>query len=1102
MQELRLVVLSVAILLVMFFLLILSKGQSPPNHLLLNALTAEEFSRRLEIERPLAERIVQWRTAQGKFLYTDQILEIRLFTKSDAERLAGAWAEAGLEPQEATVDQIAKSLKVPKAFGERIVAYLRGIVHTPRPSDSWEDRRLQALRFLSSIPLLDSVRVRPLLAYAFVREAREASALFVGNGFLLLLVVFLAPPLMRFKLKGDPYLLILGLLISGMGMFLLYSIKDPLKDAASYLNHLQGIFISLPVFLVAGSLRAEARNHLRRYQYIWGLSAILLMLALFLFGTGPSGVRLTLFRFQPVEIIKILLLLFLASYLAERGESIADSSSRWRGEGKAKLLSKLQLPRREDVAPLSVMYGLALLLFLIVKDMGPGLVLFTTFIALLYLQTGRSSFLWVGGAMLVLGGFVAYEFHLGVFGTRVDMWLNPFANPHPNGMQLAQGYWGMATGGFEGSGLGLGLPTSIPRSGSDLAFASWAEETGWIGALFLLALYSLLIWRGLRISLRARTNFDRALGFGFTLLLGLQTLVIVGGVVGLLPLSGISLPFLSYGNSAMVAHFFLLGVLRGISATQGSGELAVPTAVERCTNRFAWGFVALLFGVVGVLRLGVLQWVKGTDFATQTIRTPDADGTTRPHVNPRLLALERAIGRGTIFDRNGKVLATSRAKEIEASCPDAEVAMRLVRAKARYYPYGEWTAHLVGYLEGSAGGSAGFEKTYDNDLRGFANYADLLKDYRSRNLPGYRARVGHDVVLTLDAELQKQIAQAMRETTQKLHDKRTGKKKNRAAFVLLEPATGEVLACLSTPSFDPNGLTQDQVHEFTTGDEAKEDSRLFNRAVAGLYPPGSTFKVATTLAALESGIDPLQFRVACNQIAPSIRWRENGTTYLRRNTRDDKGDPSFGTIALPTAFRVSSNIYFAHLAVELGAERFWKVVHDQLHFRYAPTSSSFEADLPDLGYGQGRMVATPLEMARLAGTVANDGKMMEPHFVKRLRAESKKEEKVITDVQPQELGTPLSKANAQKLKSYMRDVVARGTAKGVFSDLPFEVAGKTGTAQTERGDREPHSWFIGFAPAIEGETVPRFAFACVVENGGYGKRVAAVICRDALRLLK
>ncbi len=1100
--EAQITLLAVTLLIVMLILVQLAKVVPNPKHaLLLNEAKTEQFAKQFDIEKPLASRITEWREGQGQFQYTDQLTEIRLFSKLEAERVSKAWADTGKPLEGATSEVYAKVLGIPLALGERIFAFQTNRNIPVLSADTPEAHYAQSKSLFSAVTVLDGAKVRPLVNECLVRDADTNNAHFARAGILLVILLLLCPPLFRRKLGGDPYLLVFGVLLAGMGVVMLYSIKDPLRDSAAFENHTQGIVLSLIVFFVASRLRREARNRLRRYQYLWGLAAIVLMSGLFIFGTGPQGVRLTLFHFQPVEIIKILLIFFLASYLSERADSIADVSSRWRSGDASRKAITLQLPRKEDLGPVMVMYGFALLLFLIVKDMGPGLVLFATFMTMLYVLTARSSFLWLGAALLLLGGFLSYTFHLGVFGTRVDMWLHPFMNSHPNGMQLAQGIWGMATGGLEGSGLGLGMPSSIPRSGSDLAFASWAEETGWIGTLFLLCLYVLLVWRGTRIALHASTAFDRALAMGLTLLLGLQTLVIIGGVVGLLPLSGISLPFLSYGNSALVAHFFILGVLRGISAGGSPSESLAPDVVTRSANRFMFSFAVAVLGIVGVVRLGTLQLVRATYYATLSIRTPDADGEVRAHVNPRLLAIERGITRGSIYDRNGKVLATSRPEEIKKNNTNEENGDRLIRLKARYYPYGSATAHLVGYTEGTGGGSAGLEKGYENELRGFTNYAELLQDYRSRSLPGFRTREGKNLTLTIDADFQKRVASLLEETTHRLKDKKTGKSKTNASFVMVEPATGDVLALISLPSFDPNGLTQEQIRTYSEGEDAKQESRLLNRAVSGLYPPGSTFKVATTMAALSSGIDPMQFRVLCNQIDPMIKWRAQGLSYVRRNTRDDKGDPRFGSLNLPAAFTVSSNIYFAHLSTEIGAERFREIVHSRLHFRYTPSVTAFSQDLPDLGYGQGRMLVTPLEMARLSATVANEGKMMEPRYVMAIKAPHNTDVLNATGLEPHLLSEATSVAHARKIREYMRSVVERGTARGVFNDLGLEVAGKTGTAQNGRADGEPHSWFIGFAPCESTETIPKYAFACVVENGGYGKRVAAVVCRKTLEAL-
>ena len=206
---------------------------------------------------------------------------------------------------------------------------------------------------------------------------------------------------------------------------------------------------------------------------------------------------------------------------------------------------------------------------------------------------------------------------------------------------------------------------------------------------------------------------------------------------------------------------------------------------------------------------------------------------------------------------------------------------------------------------------------------------------------------------------------------------------------------------------------------------------------------------------------------------------------------------------MANAFRVSSNIYFANLAVSLEPNPFRALLTDKLGLRHVPAQAKMDADLPDLGYGQGRLLVSPVEMARIAGCVANGGKMMSSRYIARLA--DPKDKDAGKKFAPQLLSQAMSGDTAGSLRAMMRSVVTKGTARGVFPDAPMAVAGKTGTAQNERADKEPHSWFAGFAPYTpEGMPKPArvYGFACVVENGGYGKQVAAVICKQVIEKLK
>ena len=1063
------------VLCALLFVYLAKRTPLPNNVISLNDATAPQIAAALEIDAPTSQQIVAYREAHGGFRHCEELFD--------------------LTQKQVTPDPL-PPVKKPKSNAKK------GIKEPVAPKK--EVSSLPATSPLPLVPLLSESKIRPLLPRLIVRSPGAVFWKFAGATAFLLIALLFVPPFLRSKASGDPYLFPLSLTLGALGMALMYSIKDPLRDIPAFQNHLLGLILGVIVYVIAARIAPAARFRLTRYPYLYVFASAALIGALALFGGGPGGVKLRLFFVQPVEIVKILLVFFLAAYLHDRAALIADSTPRKTTKGT----SKHALPRRADIAPLAVMYGFALALFIVVKDLGPGLLLFTTALAALYLTTGRSGFVGVGIGLLVLAAYVGYGRHFGVFATRVDMWRSPFANTHANGLQLGQALWGMATGGWEGSGLGMGSPGTIPRAGSDMAFAAWTEETGIFGGLLVLTLYGILIWRGCVIAMKANTEFDRTLALCLTALFGLQTLLILGGVTGLIPLSGISLPFLSYGNSALVADFLLLGLLRGISAppTGGVGRPAPSPGTILAIRRFSLGMTAAIVGVIGIIRLGTLQLLHADEIATRAIVTPDADKISRPHINPRLALIARNIARGSIYDRNGLVLATSRPeerrKEITKAIRDPLEAKKLIESRRRYYPFGENCAHLVGYVDPAIGGPFGLEKGYDDDLRGFANYADLLTDYRNRNLPGYRPREGKDLYVTLDANLQKTAMQRLAFAANALTDGRTGKPKDRGAFVLLDATNGDVLVSASLPTFDPNRLTPEQIHEFVSGTDAKLEARLVNRATGGVYPPGSTLKIATTAAALDSTSfpDALNFKADANQTEERIAWKANGTSYVRRNTRDDQGDPNFGVLTLPNAFRVSSNIYFAKLAVAIGSNNFHEALESKYHFRYVPKQAKFDADLPDIGYGQGRMVTTPLEMARLSASVAQNGEMMRPRFATRLAYPTKKEGE--RKISSESMGKVMSPQTATTVRGMMRSVVLRGTAKGVFDEEGLEVAGKTGTAQNDRGDREPHSWFVGMAPFSEAPgLLPRYAFACVVENGGYGKRVAAIVCRDMVKAL-
>ncbi len=896
------------------------------------------------------------------------------------------------------------------------------------------------------------------------RTPAAVTRLFWGGVAAFLLAWWLAHAVLRRSAPtADPFLLPFTALLSGLGLIMVYSVKDPYRDSFAFTGQVWGVALYGMLALLVPLMRPFGRLPLRRYKYAYAGAAVLLMLALLALGHGPGGIHIQLLGVEPVEFIKILLVLFVASYLAERQGTLGDA--------------KAVLPRLADFGPLAGVYAFCLGLFLLVKDLGPAVLLFGVFLALLYLTTQRIIYPLIGTVLLLLAAFAGYALHFGFFATRVVMWLHPWDNPDKNGAQLAQGLWGMATGGLWGSGLGLGRPEFVPRAGSDSIFATYGEQTGLVGALVLLAVYALLIARGLHIARRAVTDFDRLLAAGLTLLLGFQAMIILGGVSGLTPLTGITLPFVSFGASSLVASFFAVGLLLHLS-----GKTLPTMAIDRATpgwsrtaRALAVGCGAYLLLGVGVVRLFDVQGIHDGDIATRILRTPDRDtkpgAPLPPHINPRLLAYASDIPRGTIKDRNGLVLARGPVSDDEPGqtallCPDGH---------PRVYPGGAACAQIVWAIEKPTSSTDALGQ--NNRLRGFASYADLLGPYRTQNLPFHHTPRGSDVTLTIDKDLQQAATDALHTYAAKVKDQHTGQPQNKGAAVLLNVATGEVLALASLPTFDPATLTPESWDAL----QRQPAGAAFNRALVGLYPPGSSFKIVTAAAGLAHGLGNTV--VSCHHTDTNVAWPFGGHNYSRRRVTDEEGFVPHGATDMAKALRVSCNVYFAHLGIDLGPKALYQTGHEQFGLAHLPRVAKIGEDLPDCAYGQGAVQVTPLEMARVAQAVGNNGRLLPVLFLKS---------RVKTGA-----GTAAMTPDQAAQMQQMLAAVTRpgGTASGVFDSLPATVAGKTGSAQNNQGQGRTHSWFVGFAPADR----PTLAFACIVENAGFGRSAAAPVCREMIR---
>jgi cell division protein FtsW (lipid II flippase) len=333
-------------------------------------------------------------------------------------------------------------------------------------------------------------------------------------------------------------------------------------------------WLAIAAATAAGLLRILHRQSLgtiRRYRYLLlagGLALLMLPMlpttwSLPVRGLEANGSRLwvlfdlgvTEMRFQPGEIAKLVVVLFLASYLAERQPALAENPRR---------LGPLRLPEPRQLFPILAVWAGSLGVLLGQRDLGASVLLFGAFVGMLYAATSRVSYLIIGGLLTAAGGVAAYRLFDHV-GRRVVAWLHPFENFENAGYQIAQAWFGMGTGSLAGSGLGLGRPNLIPNAETDFIFAAVAEELGFAGSVAVLAAYALLVGTGFGIALRSRDRFRKLTAAGLTWVLGLQVFLIIGGVLRLVPLTGIALPFMSYGGSSLVGNFLLLVLLARIS---------------------------------------------------------------------------------------------------------------------------------------------------------------------------------------------------------------------------------------------------------------------------------------------------------------------------------------------------------------------------------------------------------------------------------------------------------------------------------------------------------------------------------------------------------
>jgi cell division protein FtsW (lipid II flippase) len=398
-------------------------------------------------------------------------------------------------------------------------------------------------------------------AYVLVTLGKTGKAPPGITGFVIVIAgSYLAAHLVVTRLApgADPVLLPTAAVLSGLGYAMIYRL-----DAGRAGDQFGWLMLGLVLFAAALFIIRDHRT-LDAYTYTIGLAGIFFLLLPVAPGIGQTingarlWVRLGPLVFQPAEIGKVLLVIFLASFLNAKKELLTLATRR---------IGPLHLPPLRYMGPLLVAWFVSLAVLFAEKDLGSSLLFFGIFVAMLWTATGRGSYLVLGLILFVIGAWIGYQ-AFGHVQERVDVWLHALDHAHiqSDGYQVAQGEFAMATGGILGTGLGQGHPDLIPSVWTDFIFAAFGEELGLFGATALLLLYVTLIGRGFRAAVASEDGFGKLLAAGLTTALALQTFIIVGGVTRLIPLTGITLPFVSYGGSSLVSNFVLLALLVRVSA--------------------------------------------------------------------------------------------------------------------------------------------------------------------------------------------------------------------------------------------------------------------------------------------------------------------------------------------------------------------------------------------------------------------------------------------------------------------------------------------------------------------------------------------------------
>ncbi|MEA3327143.1 MAG: FtsW/RodA/SpoVE family cell cycle protein [Chloroflexota bacterium] len=701
--------------------------------------------------------------------------------------------------------------------------------------------------------------------------------------------------------KRDPYLLPIVALLSAIGLMTIWRLYPNLGLR-------QSIWLALSALVVIAGIQFPGLiDSLRRYKYIWLISGLLLTALTIFLGSNPSGNGPTLWlnflgiHFQPSEILKLVLVAYLAGYFTDR--------------------ISVTLGEFEGVFPHLIVTGIALLLLVFQRDLGTASIFLMLYLAMLYATRGEKLILWLTPLLILILGLVGYHF-LDIVKIRIDTWLNPLVDPTGTSYQIIQSIMAIAEGNLIGTGVGLGSPNLIPVAVSDFIFSAIAEEMGFLGATLIILLIIIFLYRCTKIVIATQNSFHRYLALGLIFYFGIQSIFIIGGNIGLLPLTGVTLPFVSYGGSSLLTSFIAFLILWSISnQIEDEGK---PTQINHPR-------LILINGLMMVVLLGE---ILTTSLISFWLRNSLVD---RPD-NPRWVIDDRYSPRGDILDRDNQIIITNTEQYGQYERTSNHIPL---------YP-------VVGYTD-PLYGQTGIEASMFSYLRGYEGYP--FKTQFWHDLIYNQPPEGLDVRLTLDLDLQKKADELL---TNAMNTAPA------STAILMNANSGEILVMASHPYFDA-GILESRWEDLIKDQNAP----LINRAAQGKYPPGSAllpFIAGSQIDLIQQHPDPATLLPSTDLDLDCARSVGNELTWQNiisngcQNVQFELGKISGVDLLL--------NIY----------KNFGFFSEPNLSLDVADADTPIISEETTFYYGGGFNIS-PLQMALALSAFSNDGILPEPRIV-------------------------------------------------------------------------------------------------------------------------